>query len=53
MLALTLSLALLPAADPKKPPNPRQVAEKFLATALSGKPEEAVKFAEAGKAPSR
>src|SRR3954471_6186162 len=52
MLALTLLLSLPPAADPK-PVNPRQVAEAYLAAALAGKPEDAAKFAEEGKSPSR
>ena len=49
MFALTLALALLPSADPKDSPNPRQVAEKYLAAALADKPEDAVKLAEPGK----
>lgn len=53
MFALSLSLALLPAAGPKGPANPRQVAEKFLALALADKPEEAAKLGLAGKSPSR
>jgi hypothetical protein len=52
MFALSLSLALLPTADPKAP-NPREVAEKFLALALADKPEEAAKLGLEGKSPSR
>lgn len=53
MLALTLALTLFPTADPKQPPNPRQVAEKYLAAALSGKSDDAVKFAKEGKSPAK
>jgi hypothetical protein len=53
MFALTLSLALLPAAGPKEAPNPRQVAEKFLALALADKPEEAARLGQEGQGPSR
>ena len=51
MFALTLALTFLPAAAPKL--NPRQVAEGYLAAALAGKPDDAVKFAEAGKSPAK
>ncbi len=53
MLALALACTLLPAADPKPAPNPRQVAEQYLAAALADKPDDAVKLAEEGKSPAR
>jgi hypothetical protein len=53
MFALSLSLALLPVADQKESPDARQVAEKFLALALAGKPEEAAKLGREGQGPSR
>lgn len=53
MLALSLALVLAPASDPKDTPNPRQVAESYLAAALAGKPDDAVKFAEAEKSPAK
>lgn len=53
MFALSLALALLPAAGPKEAPNPRQVAEKFITLALADKPEEAAKLGREGKSPSR
>lgn|GEM_PF-6511318 len=53
MLTLTLVLALLPAGDPKQPLNPRQVAEKYLAAALAGRSDDAVKFAKEGKSPAK
>lgn len=53
MLALSLALPLLPAADPKGLPNPRQVAEKYLALALADKPEEAAKLGQEGKSTAR
>jgi hypothetical protein len=50
MFALVLALTI-PTADPQ--PNPRQVAEKYLAAALAGKPDDAVKLAEEGKSPAK
>jgi hypothetical protein len=49
MLALALSLVLAPAAAPKEALNPRQVAERYVAATLSGKAEDAIKFAQDGK----
>ncbi|QJW96550.1 hypothetical protein [Frigoriglobus tundricola] len=49
MFALVASLVLFPTADEKVQPNPRQVAEKYLAAALADKPEEAIPLALEGR----
>lgn len=51
MLALALAVALAPAADPKSP-DPRQVAEKYLAAVFADKVDAAVKLAEPEKSPA-
>ncbi|MDY3561034.1 hypothetical protein R5W23_002293 [Gemmata sp. JC673] len=53
MLALVCVFALTPAADPKPTPNPRQVAEGYVAAALAGQFDDAVKLAEEGKSPAK
>ncbi len=53
MFALALSLVLVPTADEKAQPNPRQVTEKYLAAAIAGKPEEAIQFAAEGRSTAK
>ena len=53
MLALAVSLVLIPTADEKVQPNPRQVVEKYLAAALADKPDEAIKYALEGRSTAK